>query len=125
MKLYPRQIKSIDELRKEQQLIRNQLEEIQSVSFQELKEVIDKNTLSFSNPKGLFTSLKQFFSSDSPSIIHEITSLLPLLFSFLSNKKNKQDSTQNIPDEILNSYLKWKVVVWVFKTVSSVFKKKK
>lgn len=125
MKLYSRQLNSVKELKAEKLLLQKQLKVLEDLSLNNLMEDGLKELNAFGK-KGLIGVFTSLFKTKKISLLDELIGLATFVMNAFTNEGAEQEkSKEQIPDEIWDSYLKWKAMSWVFTMVAGLFKKKK
>lgn len=131
MRLYRKQLNSIEELRREKaalQLLRKKTEQEDIFSMKDIvpsfgkKEKSDKDDEDRKEAEGLFASVKDMLGD------LDITTLLPLILNPLeaiAGKKIRNKIILPLLKELVGSYLKWKAVELGFDAIKHFAKKKK
>ncbi|OJW83514.1 MAG: hypothetical protein BGO69_08570 [Bacteroidetes bacterium 46-16] len=131
MRLYRKQLNSIEELRREKaalQLLRKKTEQEDIFSMKDIvpsfgkKEKSDKDDEYRKEAEGLFASVKDMLGG------LDIATLLPLILNPLeaiAGKKIRNKIILPLLKELVGSYLKWKAVELGFDAIKHFAKKKK
>lgn len=119
MKLYSRQLNSLDELKQEKKMLKDRLKQTESEGFFSLSDILP---VSKDGDDGLMSKLTGMLNdADTKELI---MSLAGPALGALGNKVEKQ-TLKKIAKEFLGSYVKWKAIELAYKGVKMLMDKNK
>lgn len=126
MKLYPKQLNSLEDLKREKHALKlaiNRSEPL--INFDDFTSG-NAQTSQILN-EGLINKI--IAALDSKSILNSLIDIVPLLLPALSNKtgftKKAIGVIENIAKEVVSGYVSWKAIKYGYKAVKFLFKSKK
>ena len=135
MRLYPKKLRSVEDLEREKKLLRKETRRMEEDEFLSLESIFNKK--SGDNDSGGFASLLDLLPVSNP-LVGTVINLIKQRISGKADKP-KQDTDNNSGDrkkkgrspvkkiavEVIGGYLKWKAIELSFKGIKHLAKKRK
>jgi hypothetical protein len=127
MKLYPKKLNSLEELKREKQVLKYAKKHTTSNGFLPFEKIKGEGSMTAAEPNAFNQSDVLSIFGDlatSKSLTSAALSLgLPLLK--LAGRKAEKGVFRTVGGEIIGGYLKWKVIQFAFKRIKGMMSSKK
>ena len=121
MKLYPKQLNSLKELKREKKNLRNSLKETDDLFDGEVSGAQSDDAAT----AGLIGAIISAFGSSS--FFNTILAIAPTIINIFSKRpgKKKKNPVESLAKELIFGYIKWRAVLFGYNTLMSFFGTKK
>lgn len=114
MRLYPRQLNNLDELKREKEALKATVRRIEDEGFFSIEDILPAKMADGVEGDGLMSKLTDLISSGSAREI--LTSIAGPALSLLGTGIEKQ-ALKKVAKEFLGSYVKWKAIELGYKGI--------
>jgi hypothetical protein len=114
MKLYPRQLNNLDELKREKEALKANIKRIEDEGFFSIEDILPAKMLDGAEGDSMMSKLTDLVSSGSVKEV--LTSIAGPALSLLGTGIEKR-ALKKVAKEFLGSYVKWKAIELGYKGI--------
>ncbi len=123
MKLYNRQLKNLEDLRREKHMLQYAVRHTGDwLSFRELERAAKKPNGGQTTGAGLIATILSV--AGSKSILHTIITLAPSLFTLIKKRssggRKRPNPLGKLATEVIGGYMKWKAIELLYKGIRTM-----